>query len=622
MNDFDPSAQIGEMTSRPGVYRMSDGDGKIIYIGKAKNLKKRVSSYFSGSPKTKKTMRMMSLVKSLEVTVTNTETEALLLESNLIKKHQPRYNVLLRDDKSFPYIHVSTDQEFPRVKFFRGARSKKGDFFGPFPSGLAVRETLDQLQKLFRLRKCKDSEFANRSRPCLQYQIKRCSAPCVGKISAQDYQEDIGHAIQFLKGKSLSVVETLQVKMEKSALEMHYEEAAYYRDQIANLKKIQAQQLMSGFDRDLDCIASHTHNGVTGITIMFIRQGRNLGSRSYFPRYAKDTEFSEILDAFLTQYYLHHYPPHEILLDQVLSEKELLENVLSVQAKHKVQIKWDMRGKRNQLMHMTRMNAEHAVMQHVNKQQQLDTRFENLKEVLDLAEVPQLICCFDISHTMGEATTASCVVFDSKGAKKTAYRRFNIRAVTEGDDYLALQEAVTRYLQRIYQDQNPKEANAGTAKKSSKARYPDLMLIDGGVGQVNSVLKAIDNLSELELPPFLVAGVSKGQERKAGAEKIVMPHLQKEMILGEDSLALQLIQQVRDEAHRFALAGHRKRRGKSRTRSILEEVEGLGAKRRSVLLKHFGGLQEVTGASIDELAKVNGISKVIAERIYKHLHEK
>jgi len=614
MNDFDPSAQLGEMTSRPGVYRMLNADEDIIYIGKAKNLKKRVSSYFSGSPKTKKTMRMLSLVKGLEVTVTNTETEALLLESNLIKKHQPRYNVLLRDDKSFPYIHVSTDQEFPRVKFYRGSRSKKGDYFGPFPSGMAVRETLDQLQKLFRLRKCKDSEFANRSRPCLQYQIKRCSAPCVGKINAQAYQEDIGHAIQFLKGKSISVVESLQNKMDKAADKMQYEEAAYFRDQIANLKKIQAQQLMSGFDRDLDCIASHTLNGVTGVTIMFIRQGRNLGSRSYFPRYAKDTEFSEILDAFLTQYYLHHYPPHEILVDEKLIEKDLLEDVLSVQAKHKVQIKSDIRGKRKQLMHMTRMNAEHAVMQHVNKQQQLDTRFASVKDVLELDEIPQLICCFDISHTMGEATTASCVVFDSKGAKKSAYRRFNIRAVTDGDDYLALQEAVTRYLQRIYQDQQD-------GKKPS-ARYPDLMLIDGGVGQVNSVLKAIDNLTELELPPFLVAGVSKGEERKAGAEKIVMPHLQKELILGEDSLALQLIQQVRDEAHRFALAGHRKRRGKSRTRSILEEVEGLGAKRRSVLLKHFGGLQEVTGASIDELAKVDGISKVIADRIYKHLHEK
>ncbi len=614
MNDFDPSAQLGEMTSRPGVYRMLDADAEIIYIGKAKNLKKRVSSYFSGSPKTKKTMRMLSLVKNLEVTVTNTETEALLLESNLIKKHQPRYNVLLRDDKSFPYIHVSTDQEFPRVKFYRGARSKKGEFFGPFPSGMAVRETLDQLQKLFRLRKCKDSEFSNRSRPCLQYQIKRCSAPCVGKISASDYQEDIGHAIKFLKGKSLTIVETLQTKMGKAATAMQYEEAAYYRDQIANLKKIQAQQLMSGFDKDLDCIASHTLNGVTGVTIMFIRQGRNLGSRSYFPRYAKDTEFTEILDAFLTQYYLHHYPPHEILLDQILSEKELLEDVLSVQAKHKVQIKSDIRGKRKQLMQMTRMNAEHAVMQHVNKQQQLDTRFEKVKEVLDLAEVPQLICCFDISHTMGEATTASCVVFDSKGAKKSAYRRFNIRAVTEGDDYLALREAVTRYLQRVYQDQQ--------SDKRPAARYPDLMLIDGGVGQVNSVLKAIDNLGELELPPFLVAGVSKGEGRIAGAEKIVMPHLQKELILGAESLALQLIQQVRDEAHRFALAGHRKRRGKSRTRSMLEEVEGLGAKRRSMLLKHFGGLQEVTGASIDELAKVEGISKVIAERIYKHLHEK
>jgi len=588
MNDFDPSAQLGEMTTRPGIYRMLNSDGEIIYIGKAKNLKKRVSSYFSGSPKTKKTMRMLALVKSLEVTVTNTETEALLLESNLIKKHQPRYNVLLRDDKSFPYIHVSTDQEYPRVKFYRGTRSKKGDFFGPFPSGMAVRETLDQLQKLFRLRKCKDSEFSNRSRPCLQYQIKRCSAPCVGKISADDYQEDIAHAIQFLKGKSLRVVEKLQVKMETSANALQYEDAAYYRDQIANLKRIQAQQLMSGFDRDLDCIASHTLNGVTVVTIMFIRQGRNLGSRSYFPRYAKDTEFSEILDAFLTQYYLHHYPPHEILLDQELAEKKLLEEVLSAQAKHKVQIKSDMRGKRKQLMHMTRMNAEHAVMQHVNQQQQLDTRFE----------------------------------FDSKGAKKAAYRRFNIRAVTEGDDYLALQEAVTRYLQRIFQDQNSDEIQKNKLKKSVNARYPDLMLIDGGVGQVNSVLKAIENLSELKLPPFLVAGVSKGEERKAGAEKIVMPHLQKELILGEDSLALQLIQQVRDEAHRFALAGHRKRRGKSRTRSILEEVEGLGAKRRSVLLKHFGGLQEVTGASIDELAKVSGISKIIAERIYKHLHEK
>lgn len=614
MNAFDPSAQIREMTTRPGIYRMLDAKAEILYIGKAKNLKKRVASYFSGSPKTKKTMRMLAQVKSLEVTVTNTETEALLLESNMIKRHQPRYNVLLRDDKSFPYIHVSTDHEFPRVTSYRGSKTRKGDYFGPFPSTVAVKETLYQLQKLFRLRKCKDSEFANRSRPCLQYQIKRCSAPCVGKIGSQEYAEDIQLAMQFLQGKSANIISTLQDKMQSAADQLDYEAAAFFRDQIANLKRIQAQQLMSGFDRDLDCIASHTLNGVTGITIMFIRQGRNLGSRSYFPKYAKDTEFSEILDAFLMQYYLHHYPPHEILLNQSLQEKELLENVLTTQAKHQVKIKTSMRGKRKQLMHMTRLNAVHAVTQHLHKQQQLDTRFADVKKVLDLDDIPRTICCFDISHTMGEATTASCVVFDHKGAKKSAYRRFNIRAVTDGDDYLALQEAVSRYLQRIYQDMQD--------EKKTGIQYPDLMLIDGGVGQVNSVLKAIDNLSELELPPFLVAGVSKGAARKAGAEKIVMPHLQKELILGEESLALQLIQQVRDEAHRFALSGHRKRRGKSRTRSLLEEIEGLGTKRRTMLLKHFGGLQEVTAAGVDDLSKVDGISHVIAERIYKHLHEK
>jgi excinuclease ABC subunit C len=553
-------------------------------------------------------------VQGIEVTVTNTETEALLLESNLIKRHQPRYNVLLRDDKSYPYIHVSTDHAFPRIKSYRGSKNRKGAFFGPFPSGVAVKETLYHLQKLFRLRKCTDSEFSNRSRPCLQYQIKRCSAPCVGKISENEYAQDIQHAIHFLQGKNDTILETLQNKMQLSSDQLDYEGAAFYRDQIAHLKRIQAQQLMSGFTRDLDCIATHSLRGVTGITIMFIRQGRNLGSRSYFPKYAKDTEFSEILDAFLTQYYLHHYPPHEILLDQSIQEKALLENVLSVQAKHKVQIKSALRGKRKQLMHMTAMNAEHAVTQYFNKQQQLDSRFDDIKSVLELEEVPRLICCFDISHTMGEATTASCVVFDHKGAKKSAYRRFNIRAVTDGDDYLALQEAVTRYLKRIYQDQ--KDEN------KSRSQFPDLMLIDGGVGQVNSVLKAIEHLHELELPPFLVAGVSKGAERKAGAEKIVMPHLQKELVLGEGSLALQLIQQVRDEAHRFALAGHRKRRGKSRTRSLLEEIEGLGVKRRSVLLKHFGGLQEVIAASVEDLTKVEGISHVIAERIYSHLHER
>lgn len=615
MNEFDPSAQINKMTSRPGIYRMLDARSEIIYIGKAKNLKKRVASYFSGSPKTKKTMRMLALVKCIEVTVTNTETEALLLESNLIKKFKPRYNVLLKDDKSFPYIHVSTDQKFPRITSYRGSKSKKGDYFGPFPSTVAVRETLYQLQKLFRLRKCKDSEFANRSRPCLQYQIKRCSAPCVGKISAEHYAQDIENAMQFLRGKNAQIVKALQNKMQSSSDAQDYELAAFYRDQIANLKKIQAQQLMSGFAKDLDCIAAYSNNGVTGITILFIRQGRNLGSRTYFPRYAKDTELEEIIDAFLTQYYLHHYPPHEILLNTSLQEKDLLEEVLSEQAKHTVRIKANVRGKRKQLMHMTAMNAEHAVTQHLNKQTQLDSRFADLTNTLNLSETPGLICCFDISHTMGEATTASCVVFDNKGAKKSAYRRFNIRAVTEGDDYLALQEAVTRYLKRIYQDQNDES-------KPSKPRYPDLMLIDGGVGQVNSVLKAIDNLADLELPPFLVAGVSKGPERKAGAEKIVMPHLQKELILGPESLALQLIQQVRDEAHRFALSGHRKRRGKSRTRSVLEEIEGLGVKRRSLLLRHFGGLHEVTDASIEDLSKVEGISKLIAERIYKHLHEK
>jgi len=500
MNAFDPSPQLREMTSRPGIYRMLDEKGDIIYIGKAKNLKKRVASYFSGSPKAKKVMRMVAQIRSLEVTVTNTETEALLLESNLIKKHRPKYNVLLKDDKSYPFIQVTTEHEFPRILSYRGSRKKKGEYFGPFPSSGAVRETLFHLQKLFRLRKCTDSEFSNRSRPCLQHQIKRCSAPCVGNISKEDYWQDINYAIDFLHGKNSNIRKNLQVKMQQASDTMEYERAAYFRDQVAQLNKIQSQQLMSGFDSDLDCIALHTASGITGLTVMFIRQGRNLGSRSYFPRIAKDTEIDEVLDAFITQYYLHHYPPKEILLSNKLQNKKLIEDAFSEIAKYKVKIKNVVRGKRKQLLHMTQMNAEHAVNQHLNKKTLFEKKFKDLTETLKLDKTPELICCFDISHTMGEATTASCVVFDHGGAKKQAYRRFNIRAQTDGDDYLALQEAVTRYLNRVIKD---------------KLKMPDVMLIDGGLGQVNSVLKAISELDELELPPFSVVGVSKGEELSA-----------------------------------------------------------------------------------------------------------
>lgn len=606
---FDHKAFLATLTSRPGVYRMLDGEGTIIYVGKAKNLKRRVSSYFSRHDTSPKTRALVAQIRAIEVTITNTENEALLLENNLIKAHRPRYNILLRDDKSYPYIYLS-DDDFPRLGFQRGRRSgSKGRYFGPFPSSPAVRESLNLLQKLFPVRQCEDSFFRNRSRPCLQYQIKRCSAPCVGYIDKDAYQEDVRHAVMFLEGKSNAIIDELVRRMEQAAEALEFEQAARYRDQIANLRRVQEKQyVMDEGSGDLDVIAAVEQSGVGCVQVFFIRNGRNLGNKTYFPSHTTDSNAAELLTAFIPQYYLgigsgQERPiPAEILVNQELPEREVLQGVLSEQAGRKVAISARLRGDRARWQQLATTNAEQALSSHMANKLNIQARFETLQEALELDDMPQRIECFDISHTMGEATVASCVVFDTNGALKSDYRRFNIEGITPGDDYAAMHQALTRRFKRL---------------KEGEGKYPDILLIDGGKGQLSQAEKVLE---ELQVIGVILIGVAKGPTRKPGVEQLILSGSETPIILPTDSPARHLIQQVRDEAHRFAITGHRQRRAKARRSSSLEGIPGLGPKRRQQLLRQFGGLQEVMRAGVEDLAKVKGISRQLAQGIYDAFH--
>ena len=604
---FDPKAFVKSLTGKPGVYRMLDAEGTVIYVGKASNLKKRVSSYFQKNISSPKTRVMVSRICDIEVTVTHTENEALLLENNLIKSLKPRYNVLFRDDKSYPYIYLS-EQTFPRLSFHRGAQRAKGRYFGPYPSSGAVRETLNLLQKLFSVRQCEDSFFNNRSRACLQYQIKRCTAPCVGLVEPEQYQADVRHAVMFLEGKSSEVIDDLVRRMEQAAADLEYEQAARFRDQIASLRRVQEKQYISAESGDLDVIAAAVERGVGCVQVFTIRGGQNLGNRTYYPKMEagqlETEDVTHLLDSFLPQYYLRagRPIPSEILLSHAASEPELLEQVLSEQSGHKVALSYRLRSQRARWVKMALQNARQALRTRLNSQSSLLQRFEALQEALNLDEMPRRLECFDISHTMGEATVASCVVFDTNGPLKADYRRFNIKDITPGDDYAAMHQALSRRYRRL---------------KEGEGKLPDILLIDGGKGQVS---QAEEVLTELQVSGVVLLGIAKGPDRKPGLETLYLSEQKTEIILPADSRALHLIQHIRDEAHRFAITGHRQRRQRSRTTSPLEAIPGLGPKRRQLLLKQFGGLQEVARAGVEDLARVNGISPKLAQQIYDTFH--
>jgi excinuclease ABC subunit C len=599
---FDAKSFVDSLPNKPGVYRMLDARGEILYVGKARNLKNRVGSYFQASNVQPKVQALVAKTAHMEVTITNSETEALLLEFNLIKKHRPRFNVVLRDDKSFPYLHLESGHEFPRLAFYRGSRKEAGRFFGPYPSAGAVRETLQQLQKLFRIRKCEDNNFANRSRPCLQYQIERCTAPCVGLIDAEHYGRDVGAAVKVLEGRNDEVSEDLAKRMEAAAERLQFEEAAQIRDQLAKLKVIQAQQIVTaGADHDADVIAIATANGEYCVALMFVRAGRSLGSTTFFPK-APFAEPPEVLAAFTTQYYLERDAPAEIIVEQDFDEMQVLEAALTQRSSHKVRISSSVRGIRARWIEMMQRNAGEALQMRGLARASIESSLDDLRDAFDLEDSPARLECFDISHTSGTDTVASCVVFGVEGPIKNEYRRFNIGGIQPGDDYAAMHQALSRRYKRVKEGEIPR---------------PDILLIDGGKGQL---AEAASVLRELGLGGITMIGVAKGADRRAGQEQLFLLGREVPTILPPDSRALHLIQRVRDEAHRFAIAGHRRKRAKRHNQSILETIPGLGPVKRRELLKQFGGLQGILRAGIDDFVQIRGLGRELAEVIYEHLH--
>lgn len=609
---FDFNHFLKDLTTKPGVYRMIDANNVVIYVGKAKNLKNRVSSYFRKSGQSPKTTVMVSQIANIEILITHTESEALLLENNLIKTLKPRYNILLRDDKSYPYIFLSDQDEFPRLAFHRGARKKKGRYFGPYPNGHSVKTSLNLLQKLFPVRQCEDSFYKNRSRACLQYQIKRCKAPCVDLVSKEEYAEDVRHTVLFLEGKSNQVIDELILAMDQAAEQLHYEKAALHRDQIANLRRLQEKQYVSNEKGDLDIIAIEYQQGVACIQLFFIRDGLNLGNKSFFPKNARHQNISELLSAFIAQFYISstrsdRFIPTSILVSHPFEDRETIETILHEQSGHKVEIRDKVRGDRARWLQMAQTNAQTALMSRLSNRASVLKRFEDLQEVLKMDTLPERLECFDISHSSGEATVASCVVFDQSGPLKTDYRRFNIDNITPGDDYAAMHQALTRRYRAL------KKATL----TNGEGKLPDLLVIDGGKGQVK---QAREVLQSLEITSVQIIGITKGEGRRAELDTLLLSETNEKVILPADSKAMHLIQHIRDEAHRFAITGHKNRRAKARKTSELEKINGLGPKRRQLLLKQFGGLQEVIRAGVEDLAKINGISKSLAQKIYDHFH--
>ncbi|MFZ1908847.1 MAG: excinuclease ABC subunit UvrC [Burkholderiales bacterium] len=600
---FDPKAFVAGLPGLPGVYRMLGPAGEPLYVGKARDLKKRVGSYFNRSAAISPRIRMMlTQLASIEVTVTRSEAEALLLENNFIKSLAPRYNILFRDDKSYPYLMI-TGHAVPRIGFHRGAKDPRNRYFGPFPHANAVREAIQLLQRVFRLRTCEDSVFENRSRPCLLHQIRRCTAPCTGLISPDRYAQDVHNAVLFLEGREADVLGAWTQKMAAAAAARQYEEAAIYRDQIRALSQVQARQYVeSERGVDADVVACVLEGGIACVNLVMIRGGRHVGDRSFFPQNAEGAAAGEVLAAFLEQHYLEQPVPPLILTSDQL-DRAALETVLREHAPRGTQIATPAHGERRIWLDMARKNAQLAISHRERERITQEARTAALRDALGLPASTQRIECFDVSHTMGEAAVASCVVYDQHAMQKGEYRRYNIRDVTPGDDYAAMRQALARRYERV-------TAEAG--------KIPDLILIDGGKGQVGAAKAA---LVELGLNDVSVVGVAKGPHRKPGLEELVLEAEGRSMSLAPQHPGLHLIQSIRDEAHRFAIVGHRARRGKSRTASSLNEIPGVGAKRRQRLLAHFGGLREVHAAAVDDLCKVDGISRSLAEQIYRHLHD-
>ena len=604
MSDFDASSFLKTVPSNPGCYQMYDNKGELLYIGKARHLKNRVSSYFRSTGLTTKTQALVSKIHSIEITITGSETEALLLEQNLIKEYRPPYNILLRDDKSYPYILITDNESYPAVRYQRGKRSGKGALFGPFPSGGAVRESLNLLQKLFRVRQCDDSFFRNRSRPCLQYQIERCTGPCVGMISDEDYAKDVRHTQMFLQGKNPNVMSELAKEMEEAAQSLNFERAAVLRDQISRLQHVQEQQFVSGQRGEADVFGVAIQPGGVCVHALFVRQGRVIGSKVYHPRIAIEETDQALLTAFVAQFYLAggREIPETIITSVELEDADVLAEALAKIRERKTSLLTNVRGDRAGWLKLAQANAEQNLQAQLANKQNIYNRFLALQNALELDDLPARLECFDISHSSGEATVASCVVFDRNGPLKRDYRKFNIDGITGGDDYAAMHQALMRRFEKANNDE---------------AILPDLLVIDGGKGQVK---QAINVLEELGIHSVRVIGVAKGPTRKAGFEILIDGYTSDEKILQSDSLALHLLQHIRDESHRFAITGHRARRAKARKQSLLEGIAGIGPKRRRELLRHFGSAKAVESANVEEIAKVSTISATLAETIYRALH--
>ncbi len=598
---FDARELLRSLPHRPGVYRMFDAAGETLYVGKARDLKKRVSSYFQKGAHETRIAVMLSQVASVETTVTRSEGEALLLENNFIKAEEPRYNILFRDDKSYPYVCL-TGEKFPQLRFHRGKLDRTHRYFGPFPSAGAVREGMAHLQKVFQIRTCENTVFANRSRPCMLYQIQRCSAPCVGFVSEADYADDVHSAVLFLQGKTREVLAQLQAQMEGASAKLEFERAARIRDKITRLNQLQSRQFVeSATAGDIDVVAAAAERGLVAVNVVMVRGGRHVGDRTWFPRHADAGALDEVVSAFLAQHYVERPVPPTIIAAGA-EDQDALAEVLSAQAGQRVQIVGNPGGERRVWLAMAIQNAEFAIRQKLAQKATQEDRLEALQKALGLPPEAQRIECFDVSHTMGERAVASCVIFDRLAMQSSEYRRFNVTPPAGGDDYAAMREALTRRCARIVAGEFP---------------APDLLVVDGGKGQV---AVAADVLAEQGLHTTRLIGIAKGPARKAGEEDIVFPDRDPVLNLPADHPGLHLLQQIRDEAHRFAIQGHRARRAKARTTSTLQEIAGIGAKKRQALLAHFGGLKGIQAASVDDLTRVPGVSRALAEKIFTVLH--
>ena len=600
---FDVEAFLANLPRKPGVYRMLDKAGKALYVGKARNLRPRVTSYFRASGLASKTMALVTRIRDIEITVTNSETEALLLEQSLIKQERPPYNIVLRDDKSYPYIYLTGHADFPRLTFHRGARRKTGRYFGPFPSASAVRDSLNALQKLFRVRQCDDSFFKNRSRPCLQYQIQRCSGPCVDLVTPDAYRQDVDLAVLFLEGKSDEVLDTLKERMDTAASDLDFEHAAKFRDQIAQLRRVQELQYVHAAEGDVDVFALAEEGMVACVQALYIRSGRMLGQRTWFPRNELALGRTELLGAFISQYYLSGSErdlPKTLIVSEAIADADILADALSGLAGHRMRVLSSVRGRRAGWLKLAADNAAYSLASYLADKRNVYARFVALQEALQLEDLPDRLECFDISHTMGEGTVASCVVFDVNGPLKSDYRRFNIDGVAPGDDYGAMEQALRRRYTRL---------------KKGEGTLPAVLVIDGGRGQLH---RARDVLGSLQVEDVLILAIAKGASRKPGLERFFTGAGQ--VAIPPQSDAFHLLQHVRDEAHRFAITGHRQRRRKKRRSSDLDGIPGVGPKRKRGLLTHFGSLAALKGASCEEIARVPGISGKLAEEVYGALH--